>query len=79
MKMFLEENKPSINFFWKIMTAFEGKLKSVSQWHEGTTVASPIIQSCTGNIRWFSIIIVGKKLHFIILVLFFRWKRRFPS
>ena len=27
MKMFLEKNKSSINFYWKVMTAFEGKLK----------------------------------------------------
>ena len=30
MKMFLEKNKSSMNLYLKVMTAFEGKLKSVS-------------------------------------------------
>ena len=34
---------------------------------------------CIGKLSWFSIIIVDKRLYFILLVLWFRWKRRFPS
>ena len=50
IKMLLEKNKFSIVFL-KVMTAFEGKLKSVSQCHYGTRVASPILQSGTGKLR----------------------------
>ena len=55
MKMFYEQNKSSKCFIEKVMTAFEGKRKSVSRWNEGATVASPKLQRCAVKLRSFAI------------------------
>ena len=43
------------------------------------TQGYPSCQPHITKVYRFSIIIVGKRLYFIILVLWFRWKRRFPN
>ena len=63
----LRENyKSSINIYWKVMTAFEGKLVSISV-ALGYHLPAPYSK------------LYQKTLYFIILVLGFRWRCRFLS
>ena len=77
-KDILRQKQVFHQIYWNIMTVFESK-KIGCQYLSDIRV--PQLQYCTGNRRWFSIIIVGKpqRVYSIFLVLWFRWKRRFQS